>query len=63
MLIHSIKSDEAMCALSVSSKYNADWSFLCTLRDNGRREAEAWLTENYRSIGERSSIDIRKEFL
>jgi NTE family protein len=63
MLIHSIKSDEAMCALSVSSKYNADWDFLCRLRDNGRREAETWLTENYRNIGERSSIDIRKEFL
>jgi len=63
MLIHSIKSDEAMCALSVSSKYNADWDFLCGLRDNGRSEAEAWLTENYRYIGERSSIDIRKEFL
>ena len=63
MLIHSIKSDEAMCALSVCSKYNADWSFLCGLRDNGRHEADAWLTENYRNIGERSSIDIRKEFL
>lgn len=63
MLIHSIKSDEAMCALSVSSKYNADWNFLCGLRDNGRREADVWLKENYRNIGERSSIDIRKEFL
>jgi NTE family protein len=63
MLIHSIRSDEAMCALSVSSKYNAGWDFLCGLRDNGRREAETWLTENYRNIGERSSIDIRKEFL
>jgi len=63
MLIHSIRADEAMCALSVSSKYNADWRFLCALHDNGRREAEAWLTENYRNIGERSSIDIRKEFL
>jgi NTE family protein len=63
MLIHSIKSDEAMCALSVSSKYNANWHFLCALRENGRREAEAWLTQNYQNIGERSSIDLRKEFL
>jgi len=63
MLIHSIRSDEAMCGLSVSSKYNADWDFLCGLRDNGRREAEVWLAENYRYIGERSSIDIRQEFL
>ncbi|MFT0170142.1 patatin-like phospholipase family protein [Paraburkholderia mimosarum] len=63
MLIHSIRSDDAMCALSVSSKYNADWGFLCELRDNGRREADAWLDQHYADIGERSSIDIRKEFL
>jgi NTE family protein len=63
MLIHSIRCDEKMCSLSVSSKYNADWDFLCGLRDNGRREADLWLTENYGNIGERSSIDIRKEFL
>ena len=49
-----------MCALSVSSKYNADWDFLCGLRDKGRREAETWLAKNYRNIGQRSSIDIRK---
>ncbi|WP_206997645.1 patatin-like phospholipase family protein [Trinickia mobilis] len=63
MLIHSIRSDEAMCALSVSSKYNADWDFLCELRDNGRRAAEAWQMQHYRYIGQQSSIDIRKEFL
>jgi NTE family protein len=63
MLIHCIRSDEAMCALSVSSKYNADWEFLCGLRENGRREADAWLTHHYGDIGQRSSIDIREEFL
>jgi len=63
MLIHSIRSDDAMAALSVSSKYNADWDFLCGLRDSGRREADMWLVNNYRNIGQRSSIDIRREFL
>lgn len=63
MLIHSIRSDDAMCALSVSSKYNADWDFLRELRDHGRREADSWLIHHYRNIGQRSSIDIRKEFL
>jgi NTE family protein len=63
MLIHSIRADEAMCALSVSSKYNADWGFLTELRDHGRREADAWLADHYENIGRRSSIDIRKEFL
>ena len=63
MLIHSIRSDQTMAALGVSSKYNGDWDFLCFLRDKGRNEAEVWLKENYHHIGQRSSIDIRKEFL
>ena len=63
MLIHSIRSDEAMSALGVSSKLNADWSFLCFLRDEGRARSEAWLHDNFDAIGQRSSIDIRAEFL
>ena len=63
MLIHSIRSDETMGELGVSSKLNADWGFLCFLRDKGRAEAEAWLGRHYESIGLRSSIDIHKEFL
>jgi len=63
MLIHSIRSDQTMAALGVASKYNADWHFLCSLRDKGRTEAGAWLEENYHHIGQRSSVDIRKEFL
>lgn len=63
MLIHSIRSDQTMAALGVSSKYNADWNFLCSLRDKGRAEAGAWLDENYDHIGQRSSVDISREFL
>lgn len=63
MLIPSIRSDAAMCALGLSSNYNADWSFLCELRDNGRNEADAWLARHYADLGRRSSIDIRAEFL
>jgi NTE family protein len=63
VLIHSIRSDETMAALGVSSKLNADWEFLCLLRDSGRAQAEAWLRDNYDAIGNRSSVDIRKEFL
>ncbi|WP_179402235.1 patatin-like phospholipase family protein [Burkholderia guangdongensis] len=63
MLIHSIRSDDTMSALSVSSKYNADWDFLCKLRDSGRREADAWLAKHYHDVGQRSSVDIRQAFL
>ncbi|MNN18242.1 hypothetical protein D3C81_1314480 [compost metagenome] len=52
-----------MAALGVSTKYNADWEFLCALRDQGRKQATAWLAQHYDSIGQRSSIDISGEFL
>lgn len=63
MMLHSIRADDTMCALSVASKYNADWTFLRELFDRGRYEAENWLSHHYRDVGERSSIDIRGEFL
>ena len=63
IFIHSIRADQAMSALGVSSKLNADWDFLCFLRDKGRTEADVWLKENSHHIGQRSSIDIDKEFL
>lgn len=63
MLIHSIRSDETMAALGVSSKYNADWDFLCYLRDQGRAQAGTWLEQNYENVGQRSSVDIKAEFL
>ncbi len=63
MLIHSIRSDETLCAFDVSSKMNADWDFLCLLRDKGRAEAQKWLEASYEDVGMRSSVDVRKEFL
>lgn len=63
MFIHSIRSDETMTALGVSSKLNADWDFLCFLRDKGRAEADRWLSENYDKVGQSSSVDLAAEFL
>jgi NTE family protein len=63
MLMHSIRSDETMAALGVSSKMNGDWKFLCFLRDKGRAEADRWLQQNYEHLGNRSSIDVDAEFL
>jgi NTE family protein len=63
MLIHSIRSDEEMCRLGVSSKLNADRDFLHHLRDRGRMHAERWLAAHFDDLGLRSSVDIRGEFL
>jgi NTE family protein len=58
-----VRSDETMAELGVSSKFNADWDFLCFLHEKGRAEAERWLTRNYDAIGTLSSVDLQAEFL
>ena len=63
MFVHSICSDEDMIRLSVASKLSPDWTFLCHLRDIGRRTAETWLAETFDKIGAESSIDIADVYL
>jgi NTE family protein len=60
--IHRI-SAEGLKPLQASSKVNAEWRFLKHLHDIGREAAQAWEAENFDAIGQRSSIDLRAEFL
>jgi len=57
MRIHLIAS-KVLAELGASSKFNAEWDFLCMLRDEGRRSAEAFLNANSKNIGTRSSMDL-----
>ena len=57
MRIHLVASD-ALAELGASSKFNVEWDFLCMLRDEGRRAAEAFLSVSSENIGRRSSIDL-----
>lgn len=57
MRIHRITS-EIMVELGVSSKMNAEWAFLCMLRDEGRRSAEAFIAAHGGDLGVRSTFDI-----
>lgn len=57
MRIHRI-STEMMTELSASSKLIAEWQFLCMLRDEGRRSAEAFLESHQQDIGVRSTLDL-----
>ncbi len=63
LIMHSIRADGVLCDLSVASKFNTDWHFLLYLRDLGRDIAGQWLEENFESIGSRSTVDVRAEFL
>lgn len=57
MRVHMITSD-LMAKLGSSSKLNAEWAFLCLLRDEGRRAAEAFLAAHGEDLGQRSTLDI-----
>ncbi|MBS0239018.1 MAG: patatin-like phospholipase family protein [Proteobacteria bacterium] len=57
MRIHRIASD-GMAALGYSSKLNAEWAFLCMLRDEGRRSAESFLEKDGVNVGRHSSFDL-----
>jgi NTE family protein len=57
MRIHRIASD-LMTELGASSKLNAEWAFLCKLRDEGRRCAEAFIAAHGREVGKRSTFDL-----
>src|SRR5215472_15817963 len=57
MRIHLIAS-KMLADLGASSKFNAEWDFLCMLRDEGRRAADAFLAADGNNIGKRSSMDL-----
>jgi NTE family protein len=57
MRVHMINSD-MMVELGSSSKLNAEWAFLCLLRDEGRRAADAFLATHGKDLGHRSTLDI-----
>jgi NTE family protein len=57
MRIHRVASD-LMVDLGYSSKLNAEWDFLCMLRDAGRRAADSFLAAHGADLGRRSSYDL-----
>ncbi|MDF0605037.1 patatin-like phospholipase family protein [Neisseriaceae bacterium TC5R-5] len=59
MRIHRVTSEE-MSKLSSSSKLNAEWEFLCMLRDLGRESASTFLNEYGIDLGQRSSFDLEQ---
>jgi len=63
MLIHGIMGEELMSKLSVMSKLNADLEHLLELKETGRMAADAWLAQNFASLGQASTIDLRERYL
>lgn len=63
MRVHMVEAQEILASLGRHSKLNADWDFLCHLRDVGGQSAVEWLSAHAAAVGVRSSIDINDVFL
>ncbi len=63
LFMHSVRADKILCDLNTSSKVNIEWDFLQDLKTRGRATADTWLKHNYGSIGKKSTVDLKKEFL
>jgi NTE family protein len=57
MRLHRISAENQVQKLDVSSKFNAEWSFLQHLHDVGYLTAERWLEQNFHHIGKRSTLN------
>src|ERR1700761_8340276 len=57
MKTHRIKSD-MLTGFGASSKLNAEWDFVSTLRDEGRRAAGEFIDRHGADLGERSTADL-----
>lgn len=55
---HIIPIGWEMSRLGVRSKLDTSWTLLKRLFSVGRRQADAWLAQNYDDIGKRSTLDL-----
>ncbi|MDD3287553.1 MAG: patatin-like phospholipase family protein [Alphaproteobacteria bacterium] len=63
MNMHVIKDEPQMLEFGSNSRANTDLDFLLHLKKLGYAAADRWLEENWDSIGERSSVDLKEMFL
>lgn len=63
MRMHLVYSREEIKDLNASSKLNANWDFLCYLRDIGYKAADEWIRTHKKMLGVKSTVDIREKFL
>jgi len=60
VLMHRIDGGRALAELTSSSRMNAEWDFLLSLRDMGRAAAKRWLKRNYQAIGTTGTLDLKE---
>ena len=61
--LHMVADEEGLAPLNASSKSNTERGFLLALHALGHAAADRWLLEHRRSVGRRSTLDLRSTFL
>jgi NTE family protein len=56
--LHNISADTELGELNLSSKLNTSWDFMMYLKDLGYKACDAWLAENYESIGNKNTLKL-----
>jgi NTE family protein len=60
--MHRIHGGRELDEFTAASRLSAKWEFFKELRDLGRAAARNWLSENYRHIGQKSTLDLRSAY-
>ena len=63
ILMHRIDGGEALEAFAASTKSSTSASLIHALRDLGQANARAWLGKRYTSLGVRSTVNIKQDYL
>ncbi len=62
VFVHVIHAHEELEGLDASSKVNAEWTYLCHLKERGEAWAERFLDSHFDDLGQRSSFDLKEIF-
>jgi NTE family protein len=63
VLMHRIDGGQALKAYAASTKSSASGHLIHTLRDLGRTCAKEWLAEHHSALGQRDSVNIKRDYL
>lgn len=58
LYLHAISAAGEFEHLASSSKLNAEWMFLCHLRDLGRKAADQWLADCHARVGREGTLEL-----
>lgn len=61
--VHRIEGGPALDAYPPSSRVSADGVMISKLFDAGRAAGQAWLEQHYAALGQRSTVDIQRDYL